>query len=126
MIKKVEKPSIVKASGNKDKIIKEYFGRVNSGDANVSIALMKSPDGWVEPGQTPEFEEYTVVLEGTLHIKTKDGEFDINSGEAVYISKEEWVQYSSPSPDGAIYFAVCLPAFSPDIVHRDSKTDDVS
>lgn len=120
MVKKVKNPSIVKASGNKEKIIKEYFGRVNSGDKNVSIALMKSPDGWVEPGQTPEFDEYTVVLDGTLHIKTKDGEFDINSGEAVYLSKGEWVQYSSPSPESAKYVAVCLPAFSPDIVYRDS------
>lgn len=120
MIRKIESPSIVKAAGNKEKIIKEFFGRVNSGDDKVSIALMKSPDGWVEPGQKPEFDEYTVVLEGTLHIKTSEGEFDVNKGEAVFISKGEWVQYSSPSAEGARYVAFCLPAFSPETVHRDS------
>ena len=121
MVKKITKPSIIKAAGNKEKIIKEFFGRVNSADSNVSIALMHSPEGWVEPGQTPGFDEYTVVIEGTLHVKTNKEEFDINSGEAVYISKGEWVQYSSPCSQGAKYVSVCLPAFSPDTVNRDSN-----
>lgn len=115
----LEKPSIIKAAGNKPKIIEEYIGRVNSYTAEVSIAHMKSPCGWIEPGQTPEFNEYTLVLKGTLHIKTKDQEFDLNSGQAIIVQKGEWVQYSSPTEDGAEYIAVCLPAFSPDIVHRD-------
>jgi mannose-6-phosphate isomerase-like protein (cupin superfamily) len=97
----------------------EYFGRVNSKDTNVSIAFMKSPEGWIEPGQTPEFDEYTVVTSGTLCIKTKESEFDIKAGEAVCVSKNEWVQYSSPYSGGAEYIAVCLPAFSPDTVNRD-------
>lgn len=121
MINKIDKPGIIKSAGNKEKIIKEYFGRVNSGDTNVSIAFMHSPEGWFEPGQTPEFEEYTVVIEGTLHVKTKNEEFEVNAGEAIYIPKNEWVQYSSPFAGGAKYVAVCLPAFSPDLVHRDSN-----
>jgi ethanolamine utilization protein EutQ (cupin superfamily) len=120
MIRKIDSPTIVKAAGNKEKIIKEFFGRVNTGDTNVSIALMKSPDGWLEPGQKPEFDEFTVVLEGVLHVKTKGNEYEVKSGEAIFISKNEWVQYSSPNPEGAKYVAVCLPAFSPDTVHRDS------
>lgn len=120
MIKKIDNPSIVKASGNKEKIIKEYFGRVNSNDTNVSIAFMKSPEGWFEPGQSPAFDEYTVVTRGILHVKTKESEFDVKEGEAVFVSKNEWVQYSSPYSEGAEYIAVCLPAFSPDTVNRDS------
>lgn len=119
MISKIDSPTIIKAAGNKEKIIKEYFGRVNTGHSEVSIALMKSPDGWLEPGQKPEFDEFTVVLEGILQVKTKDNEFEVKSGEAIFISKNEWVQYSSPYPEGAKYIAVCLPAFSPDIVHRE-------
>ena len=119
MIKKIDNPGIIKAAGNKEKIIKEYFGRVNSNDTKVSVAFMKSPEGWIEPGQTPEFDEYTVVTRGSLHIKTKDLEFDVNAGEAVYISKNEWVQYSSPCGEGAEYVAVCIPAFSPETVNRD-------
>ena len=115
----IEKPTIIKAAGNKEKIIKEDFGAVNSGDRNVSIALMKSPDGWIEPGQTPEFDEYTLVLGGVLHIQTKEGDFDIKAGEAVMVKKNEWVMYSSPNPEGASYVAVCIPAFLPDSVHRD-------
>jgi len=120
MIRKIDSPTIIKAAGNKEKIIKEFFGRVNTGDSYVSIALMKSPDGWLEPGQKPEFDEFTVVLEGVLHVKTKDNEYEVKSGEAIFISKNEWVQYSSPNTEGAKYVAVCLPAFSPDTVHRDS------
>jgi mannose-6-phosphate isomerase-like protein (cupin superfamily) len=119
MPKIIDKPSIIKAAGTKEKIIKEYFGAVNSGDRGVSIAIMKSPDGWLEPGQTPEFDEYTVVLGGVLHIQTKEGEYDIKPGEAIMIRKGEWVRYSSPNPEGASYVAVCLPAFTPDSVHRD-------
>jgi mannose-6-phosphate isomerase-like protein (cupin superfamily) len=121
MPKIIDKPSIIKAAGTKEKIIKEYFGAVNSGDRGVSIAIMKSPDGWEEPGQTPEFDEYTVVLGGVLHIQTKEGEYDIKTGEAIMIKKGEWVRYSSPDSEGASYVAVCLPAFTPDSVHRDEE-----
>lgn len=116
---KIDKPSIVQAAGNKPKMIEEFIGRVNSGTEELSIARMKSPSGWVEPGQTPEFNEYTVVLNGMLRIKTADGTTDINAGEAVMVPSGEWVQYSTPGPEGAEYIAVCSPAFSPDIVHRD-------
>lgn len=119
MVKLIEKPQIIEAAGNKSKIIEEYFGRVNSGTSEVSIAKMKSPDGWVEPGQCPEFDEYTVVLKGILNVKTKDRSFDVKAGQGILISKNEWVQYSSPYDGGAEYVAVCLPAFSPDTVHRD-------
>lgn len=119
MAKIIEKPSIIKAAGNKEKIIHEFFGAVNSGNKDVSIAVMTSPSGWVEPGQTPEFDEYTVVISGEIHIKTKDKEFDIKAGQAVLISKGEWVQYSTPHPDGANYLSVCIPAFTPDTVNRD-------
>ena len=119
MVKLIENPQIIEAAGNKPKIIEEYFGRVNSGTTEVSIARMKSPDGWVEPGQTPEFNEYTVVLKGTLCVKTKDKSFEVKAGQGILISKNEWVQYSSPYEGGAEYIAVCLPAFSPDTVHRD-------
>ena len=113
-------PSIIKAAGNKPKIIEEFIGRVNTGSNGVSIARMKSPGGWVEPGQTPEFDEYTLVLRGTLHVVTKSETFDVLAGKAIIITKGEWVQYSSPEPEGAEYIAVCLPAFSPDKAHRDS------
>ncbi len=118
MAKFIENPSIIKAAGNKEKIIKEFVGAVNTGDRNVSIAQMHSPQGWVEPGQTPEFDEFTLVIEGCLHVKTKDSEYDVKAGQCIVISKNEWVQYSSPGSD-AKYVSVCLPAFSPDTVHRD-------
>lgn len=120
MARKIEKASIIKSAGNKEKIIREYFGRVNSGDTSVSIAMMESPEGWLEPGQTPEFDEYTVVTEGTLRVKTRDAEYDIKAGEGILISGGEWVQYSSPHEGGAKYTAVCLPAFSPETVKRDA------
>lgn len=116
----IEKPSIIEAAGNKPKIIEEYIGRVNSKTSDVSIARMKSPSGWVEPGQTPEFDEYTVVLKGSLHVETKNGNFDVAAGQAIIAHKGEWVRYSSPHPDGAEYVAVVLPAFSMDTVHRDA------
>ncbi len=109
----------IKAAGNKPKIIKEYIGRVNSKTAAVSIARMESPAGWLEPGQTPEFDEYTLVLEGTLRVKTKAQEFDVIAGQSIIVPKGEWVQYSSPLKGGAKYVAVCVPAFSLDTVHRD-------
>ena len=119
MPKKIKKPSIIEAAGNKPKIIEEFFGHVNSTTSEVSIARMKSPGGWVEPGQTPEFNEYTVVLSGKLQVETRDLTFEIDAGEAILIEAGEWVRYSTPDDSGAEYIAVCLPAFSPDIVHRD-------
>lgn len=112
-------PSVVEAAGNKPKIIEEYVGRVNTGSEHVSVARMKSPGGWVEPGQTPAFEEVTVVLRGVLRVTTHDGVRDVGAGEAVITHPGEWVQYSTPEADGAEYVAVCLPAFSPASVHRD-------
>lgn len=119
MAKLIEKAQIIEAAGNKPKIIEEYFGRVNSETSEVSIAKMKSPAGWVEPGQCPEFNEYTVVLKGTLNVKTRNKAFDVTQGQGILVLKNEWVQYSSPYEGGAEYIAVCLPAFSPDTVHRD-------
>jgi mannose-6-phosphate isomerase-like protein (cupin superfamily) len=115
----ISSPSIIKAAGNKPKMIEEFIGMVNSGTKNISIARMHSPGGWVEPGQTPEFDEYTIVLRGTLRVITNAGTIDIAAGQAIIAAKGEWIQYSSPEPDGAEYIAVCLPAFSPNIVHRD-------
>ncbi len=120
MIKVITKPTQIKAAGNKPKTIQEFIGRVNSQTAAASIARMVSPSGWVEPGQVPEFDEYTVVLKGALQVKTKDGEWTIQAGQAVIVPKKEWVQYGSPGPEGAEYIAVCLPAFSPETVHRDA------
>lgn len=119
MIKVIKTPSIVKAAGVKEKIIEEFFGKVNSDDSGISIARMNSPEGWEEPGQKPEFDEYTVVLKGSLKIRTKTGEYNIDAGQGVLIEKDEWIQYSTPYKGGAEYMAVCLPAFSPEIVHRD-------
>ena len=112
-------PAIIEAAGTPVKIIREFIGRVNTGDRHVSIALMTSPPGWSEPGQTPEFEECTVVLRGTLHVKLSDDEFNVHARQAVRVSAGEWVQYSTPSPEGAEYVAVCIPAFSPETVHRE-------
>lgn len=119
MIKKINSPSIIKAAGNKPKVIKEFIGRVNSKTDSVSIAMMKSPTGWFEPGQTPEFDEYSLVLKGMLRVTTKSKTIDVNKGEAIIIEKDEWVQYSTPLDGGAEYISVCLPAFSPETVHRD-------
>jgi len=119
MIIKIDKPAIVKSEGNKPKVIEEYIGRVNTDTQNVSIARMKSPSGWQEPGQKPKFDEYTVVLKGMLRLKTKTQAFDIYAGQAVIVKANEWIQYSSPDSQGAEYIAVCLPAFSPDTVCRD-------
>ena len=113
-------PTVIEAAGNKPKVIEEYIGRVNSRTTEVSIAKMQSPAGWVEPGQTPEFDEYTVVLRGTLRVTTKDSVMDVIGGQAIITRAGEWVQYSSPEKGGAEYIAVCLPAFSPKTVHRDA------
>lgn len=120
MAQHIPKPTVIAAAGNKPKLIEEFVGRVNSGTAQVSVARMRSPAGWVEPGQTPEFDEYTVVLAGRLRVETKDGALDVAAGQAVYTPKGEWVRYSSPDAGGAEYVAVCVPAFSPDTVRRDS------
>ena len=117
----IQQPSIVQAAGNKPKIIEEYVGRVNSGTANVSVARMRSPGGWVEPGQTPEFDEYTVVLRGELQVETRTGVFTVGAGQAIMVHAGEWVRYSTPGAEGAHYIAVCAPAFSPATVHRDSQ-----
>ncbi len=119
MIRKIEKPTLVEAAGNKPKKIEEFIGAVNSGTTDLSIARMKSPPGWAEPGQAPEFEEYTVVLEGMLRVKTQDQAFDVHAGQAIIVGANEWVQYSTPMEGGAEYMAVCLPAFTPEAVHRD-------
>ena len=116
----IESPSVIEAAGNKPKIIEEYIGRVNSKTSSTSVARMQSPGGWAEPGQRPEFDEFTVVLKGMLRVKTETDTLDVRAGQAVIVNKGEWIQYSSPEDGGAEYIAVCLPAFSPDTVHRDS------
>lgn len=115
----IDKASRVHAVGNKPKLIDEYIGRVNSNTNGVSVAVMESPCGWTEPGQRPEFDEFTVVLRGSLHVKHDGGEFDVNEGQALIAPAGEWIQYSTPGDDGAQYVSVCIPAFSPDTVHRD-------
>jgi mannose-6-phosphate isomerase-like protein (cupin superfamily) len=119
MAKLIERPTRIQAAGNKPKEIAEYIGRVNSGTEAVSIARMKSPPGWIEPGQTPEFDEFTLVLSGMLRVDTSSGTLDVYPGQAVIVAASEWVRYSSPGAEGAEYVAVCLPAFSPQTVHRD-------
>lgn len=115
----IKLPTIIESAGNKPKIIREFIGRVNSSTEQVSIAKMTSPAGWEEPAQTPEFDEYTLVLKGMLRVETKDQLFDVNAGQAIMTYAGEWIKYSTPNPEGAEYVAVCLPAFSPETVHRD-------
>ena len=115
----ITSPKINEAAGNKPKIIREFIGRVNSATQKVSIARMTSPEGWEEPGQTPEFDEYTLVLQGMLRVETKENVFNVNAGQAIITYAGEWIRYSTPNPEGAEYVAVCLPAFSPETVHRD-------
>jgi ethanolamine utilization protein EutQ len=115
----VPQPTRIQAAGNQPKLIDEYIGRVNSKDSAVSVAHMRSPQGWIEPGQSPEFDEFTVVLKGTLQVRHKTGELEVSAGQAVIAHRGEWVQYSTPHEGGAEYIAVCLPAFSMDTVHRD-------
>ena len=116
----IQAPTVVPAVGTPPKRIEEYAGRVNSGHSSVSVARMVSPAGWHEPGQRPEFEEITVVLKGLLRVEHKDGALEVRAGQAVVTAPGEWVRYSTPEPGGAEYVAICLPAFSPDTVHRDS------
>lgn len=115
----IQKPTVIPAAGTKPKIIEEYFGRVNSHTVEVSIAKMKSPEGWIEPAQTPEFDEYTVVLKGTLRVETKEKSIDVKEGSAILTKAGEWIRYSTPFEGGAEYVAVCIPAFSPETVHRE-------
>ena len=114
----IARPTVIKAAGNKPKSIKEFAGRVNSGHDRVSVAKMTSPEGWLEPGQRPEFEEITVVLRGLLRVEHEGGSMDVSAGQAIVTAPGEWIRYSTPEPGGAEYVAICLPAFSPDTVHR--------
>ena len=115
----IDTPSRVEAAGTKPKLIDEFVGRVNTGEERVSVARMNSPEGWVEPGQRPDFDEWTLVLDGTLTVEHEAGSVDVRAGQAILVRGGEWVRYSTPYAGGAEYVAVCLPAFSPDTVHRD-------
>jgi len=117
----IDKPTVIQAAGNKPKKIEEFAGRVNSGHPGVSVAKMTSPEGWLEPGQRPEFEEITVVLRGMVRVEHDGGTMDVRAGQAIVASPGEWIRYSTPEPGGAEYVAVCLPAFSPETVHRDQE-----
>jgi mannose-6-phosphate isomerase-like protein (cupin superfamily) len=117
----IAKPTRITAAGNKPKLIDEHVGRVNNGESRLSIAHMRSPAGWVEPGQRPAFDEYTVVLRGTVLVEHEGGALDVHAGQAVLTKAGEWIRYSTPGDEGAEYIAVCLPAFSPDTVHRDAE-----
>ncbi len=120
----IEAPSVIEAAGTRPKRIEEFAGRVNSGHGAVSVARMVSPTGWAEPGQRPDFEEITVVLRGLLRVEHEGGALEVRAGQAVVTSPGEWIRYSTPGPEGAEYVAVCLPAFSPDTVHRDGNSHD--
>jgi ethanolamine utilization protein EutQ len=115
----ISQPTRITAAGNKPKLIDEYIGRVNSRTSGTSVAHMRSPEGWAEPGQTPEFDEFTIVLKGMVRVESKSGFLDVTAGQAVIAHSGEWVRYSTPKDGGAEYIAVCLPAFSMDTVHRD-------
>ena len=120
MPKLIENPQFIEAAGSPPKQIEEFVGRVNSGHEQVSVARMKSPGGWAEPGQRPQFQEITVVLSGKLHVEFQGGAIDVRAGQAVIAEPGEWIRYSTPDPGGAEYIAVCLPAFSPETVQRDA------
>lgn len=115
----IAQPTRIQAAGNKPKLIDEHIGRINSQHEQLSVAHMRSPGGWVEPGQTPEFDEYTLVLRGMLKVEHSGGALEVRAGQAVIAHQGEWIRYSTPEPEGAEYIAVCLPAFSPHTVHRD-------
>lgn len=117
----IQQPSLIRAAGHTHKEIAEYVGRLNSATEALSIAHMKSPAGWSEPGQTPEFDEYTLVLRGALRVETRTGTLDVKAGQAIIVSRGEWVRYSTLDPEGAEYVAVCTPAFSPELVRRDES-----
>jgi len=118
---KISAPTRIEAAGNKPKLIDEFVGRVNTQDEGVSIAHMRSPGGWVEPGQRPEFREHTIVIRGMLRVEYEGGVFEIRPGEAITCEPGEWIRYSTPESEGAEYLAVCMPAFSPETVHRDES-----
>jgi mannose-6-phosphate isomerase-like protein (cupin superfamily) len=115
----IAKPTVVEAAGNKPKVIEEYVGRINTASESVSIARMQSPGGWIEPGQTPEFDEYTLVLRGSLRVESRDETVDVAAGQAILVRAGEWVRNSTPDDRGAEYVAICLPAFALDAAHRD-------
>lgn len=115
----IKHPTQIEAAGNKPKIIREFIGRINTSTEQISIAHMQSPSGWIEPGQTPEFDEYTIVIKGMLRVESKENTIDVHTGEAIITRKGEWIRYSTPDQEGAEYIAVCLPAFSDKTVHRD-------
>jgi mannose-6-phosphate isomerase-like protein (cupin superfamily) len=115
----IASPTRVEAAGTKPKLIDEFVGRVNTGEERLSVARMRSPEGWAEPGQRPAFDEYTVVIDGALHVEHEEGALDVRAGQAVLVRAGEWVRYSTPEAGGAHYVAICLPAFSPATVHRD-------
>lgn len=117
----IDSPSVIQAAGTKPKLIEEFVGRVNTGHSGVSVARMRSPEGWVEPGQRPEFEEVTVVLSGMVRVEHEGGSIDVRAGQSVVAAPGEWIRYSTPEAGGAEYVAVCLPAFSPATVHRDPE-----
>jgi ethanolamine utilization protein EutQ len=117
----IAQPTRIAAAGNKPKLIDEFVGRVNSSTSDVSIAKMQSPAGWQEPGQTPEFDEFTVVVRGLLRVEHRKGFLDVRAGQAVICPRGQWIRYSTPEPEGAEYFAICAPAFSPETVHRDAE-----
>ena len=121
MPKIIEAPTRIEAHGQPPKVIEEFVGRINSATEAVSVARMVSPSGWSEPGQTPDFDEVTIVLRGALQVESREGVHQVSAGQAIIVKRGEWVRYSTPSPEGAEYIAVCLPAFSPAIVHRDSS-----
>jgi quercetin dioxygenase-like cupin family protein len=121
MAKFIDQPMVIEAVDNKPKIIEEYIGVVNSDTEEFSVARMRSPSGWVEAGQTPDFSEYTLVLKGLLHVKTENRLYEVKAGQAIIISAGEWVQYSTPSDEGAEYIAMCLPAFTNAAVHSDKE-----
>ena len=124
MIKLIQSPKLVKAAGNIPKAINEFFGMVNSQTSEISIARMQSPAGWEEPGQTPEFDEYTVILKGTLRVETRKDDFYVHQNQAIMVGKGEWVRYSSPGEEGAEYIAICISAFSPEMVNRDQQNPE--
>lgn len=120
-VRLIANPSRVAAAGTKPKLIDEYIGRVNSETTGLSIAHMRSPGGWVEPGQTPDFDEYTVVLKGVLRVEHRGGSLEVAAGQAVFVPRGEWIRYSTPGQEGAEYIAVCTPAFTSETVHRDPQ-----
>jgi mannose-6-phosphate isomerase-like protein (cupin superfamily) len=119
MAQHIQRPTVIEAAGNKPKLIEEFVGRVNSATSAVSVARMRSPAGWVEPGQRPEFDEYTLVLAGCLRVETRGATYEVSANQAIIVEAGEWVRYSSPHPGGAEYVAICRPGFAPTTVHRD-------